>query len=300
MPLDSANSFKRYIFDYIRYEVIPKDYNSSVVGASRYSVLNPFARFRRPLLVVAAARDFGVSNLEDVLPIATAIELVHVASLISDDVADNSHFRRGKPSCHVRFGKNVANLAEHYLVNRAYNILLNSEFSPSLNDKQRIAISELAAKSGIRMTQGQGKDIKQSGLRTPKDIIKMYSEKSGALIGLAIASGGIIGFAAPNDVEYLRQLGDCIGVSYQIFDDCSDAYSTKSETGKPSGQDTGKRTLLNLVGLERAKELKYDEDRRADELLDMLSVEARNLRGAINSIRQEQNFDALITRKNRS
>ena len=290
MFLQDIDKITNGVRDYIDNKVLPYEIAhkaSTEVIAARYVVLNENAGLLRPLLVAAVARDFGVSKLEDVFAVASAVELVHAASLISDDIADNSHERRGRPSCHVTFGKRMANLTEHYLVNRAYELLLKDRFSPNLSDEQRVKITGLAAESGIEMVRGQAKDIMQTGLREPKDVIRMYEQKSGALIGLALASGGIIGSASESDVVYLRQLGRCIGVSYQIGDDAFDKRAS-SETGKPSNQDLKKQTLVKMVGLNGVIKIKEEKDALVDELMNKIHGNTYSLKELVMQFRRER------------
>src|SRR3989344_4445935 len=302
MFLQDIDKITNGVRDYIDNKVLPYEIAhkaSTEVIAARYVVLNENAGLLRPLLVAAVARDFGVSSstaeataktsssFENPKTPFSAVELVHAASLISDDIADNSHERRGRPSCHVTFGKRMANLTEHYLVNRAYELLLKDRFSPNLSDEQRVKITGLAAESGIEMVRGQAKDIMQTGLREPKDVIRMYEQKSGALIGLALASGGIIGSASESDVVYLRQLGRCIGVSYQIGDDAFDKRAP-SETGKPSNQDLKKQTLVKMVGFEGVIKIKEEKDALVDEIMSKIHGDTSSLKELVMQFRRER------------
>lgn len=256
------------------------------VEAAKYVVLNESASLWRPLLTISTARDYNV-DLERAIPLSSVIELVHAASLIEDDIADEAPLRRGKNSCHVQFGNDLAHLAQMYLVQKAYDIMLNSDLG--LGDKQRIAITSLASKSGLDMIWGQTKDVKQIELKTSKQVLRMYGEKSGALIGLALACGGILGDATEEDVNTLRKLGIAMGVSYQISDDVLDSFACPTETGKPGRQDEQKRTLLKLVGLDGARDLKSAKDADVEDLLNSLSIDSKSLREVADHLRQRHN-----------
>src|SRR3989338_190068 len=256
------------------------------VEAAKYVVLNKSANLWRPLLTIAAARDYNV-DLERAIPLSSVVELVHAASLIADDIADKAHFRRGEKSCHVQFGNNLAHLTQLYLVEKVYDVLLNGNLD--LEDKQRMAIARLAPQSGLDMIWGQTKDVMQIELRTPEQVLRMYEEKSGALIGLALACGGILGNADEEDVNTLRKLGIAIGVSYQISDDVLDSLACPTETGKPRRQDEQKRTLLKLVGLDGARDLKSAKDAEAENLLDLLDIDPKSLRKVMTHLRQRHN-----------
>ena len=241
------------------------------VEAARYVLLNESAKLWRPLLTIAVARDYG-ADLKNSSPISPVVEFVHAASLIEDDISDKSVLRRGKNSCHIEFGEDLAHLAQMYLVQKAYNLILNERGSLNLRDEQKISILKIASESGINMISGQTKDVKQIDIGNIEDILRMYEEKSGSLIGLSLACGGIIGGASSVDVKILRKLGIAVGVSYQIVDDVLDNFASNIETGKPERQDDGKKTLLKLVGLEKVKELKCSKDREIRSYLGRLSV----------------------------
>ncbi len=228
--------------------------------------LNDFGGLYRPLLLLATAKGYSVP-VERAIPIAAAIEFVHVASLIEDDMMDNSDTRRGKPACHKKYGDNIAHLAHMLLREIAEENITERNV---LSDSQRIAIARKAFHTGKAMVYGQEKDVTQIGLGSVEKIIKMYEGKSGALIGAALACGGIIGCACEEDINALDKMGVKMGVSYQIIDDVLDARASAEETGKPAGQDRSKRTLLNLVGWSSVKRIKARVDAEVDNLFGQL------------------------------
>ncbi len=231
-----------------------------VMEAARYMSLNESGGFYRPLLLLAAAKGYSVP-LENAYPFAAAIEFIHCASLIDDDMADKSDLRRQLPSCHKAFGKDIARLANTFLVQKAYGLIIEGNDYP-LTIKQKIL--SRAYKAGIGMALGQERDITQQGLDTATDIIRMYEKKSGLLIGLALATGGIIGRSCPQDVDNLNHIGIKAGIGYQIIDDTLDELAPSDLTGKPQGQDKNKKTLLKLVGLEEVKKIKSEADAEVD------------------------------------
>ena len=284
MFVDEIPEIKEKIWGYLDKIVLNEPGNE--VEAARYVALNRSANLWRPLLTIATARDYGVGDLRKVISVASVVELVHAASLIEDDIADESSFRRGISSCHIKFGDNLAHLAQMYLVQKAYNLLLGDDIETNLGDGQKIAITRLASESGIGMIKGQAKDVMQKELGTVDDVVKMYEEKSGALIGLALACGGIVA-RAYSDVESLRKLGVAMGVSYQIVDDALDSFAQKELIGKPVKQDGKKRTLLNLVGLNGVRELKELKDREIDRHVSELRVDSTCLNVMINRLRDK-------------
>jgi len=270
MFLEEVPGIKKEIRNYLE-GVVLRGKNSGVIDAARYVVLNENAQFSRPLLTVAAARDYGVSDLDRVMFVASAVELVHAASLISDDVADTANKRRGKDSCHIAFKPEIADLAKLYLINRAYGLIGDRKLSSMLTDKQRVDIIRIASESGDAMVRGQFKDITQKMIDDVSGIKRMYEQKSGALFALALACGGIVGNANPDDVTKLRQIGLAIGVCYQIADDVLD-LSPQFSSGKPTGQDVKKKTLSHLLGKESAKQVKIFEELEVHKALPKLNV----------------------------
>jgi geranylgeranyl diphosphate synthase, type II len=282
---NDLGEFMRKIRKFIDNKIL-FDKSQVHVRAARYVVLNENAGLWRPLLSIATARDYG-GDVKDSLPVSCAIELVHDASLILDDEADKSPLRRKKKSCHHRFGRDLANLTAVYLINRAYNIILGSEFDLKLSSQQKVDISCLASYTGLSMVSGQVRDIMQEKVENSSEVMKMYEQKSGALIGLALACGGIIGNAFNKDVETLRKLGISMGVSYQIKDDVLDAFASASETGKPERQDANKKTLLSILGSEEIKNLRDSKDREVEGYLKSLSVNPSNLREIVELLRKK-------------
>ncbi|MSS74345.1 hypothetical protein EXS72_01760 [Candidatus Pacearchaeota archaeon] len=243
--------------------------DSKTLEAARYMTLNDFSNLHRPVLLLATARGYSV-GIERAMPIAAAIECVHVSSLIEDDMMDNSDTRRGKPACHKLFGESVAHLAHMLLREVAEENIIERN---DLTNQQRIEIARLCYRTGKAMVYGQERDITQQSLDNVERIIHMYEGKSGALIGDALASGGIIGGACPEDILALERMGITAGVSYQIIDDAIDSRASIQETGKPVNQDVSKNTLVSLVGWDKVKKIKEEKDAEVDRLLKTLHGE---------------------------
>ncbi|MEK6836263.1 MAG: polyprenyl synthetase family protein, partial [Nanoarchaeota archaeon] len=230
--------------------------DSRVIDASRYMSLNGSSGLYRPLLLLSTAECYSVP-IQRALPIAVAIELAHVASLIADDIMDNSDKRRGSLSCHKKYGRDIASLSHMYLREVVQEMI---DEKNDFSDKQKRDITRRALHAGKKMIYGQEKDVLQRDLDTPEKIIEMYEQKTGSLIGSALACGGIIGDACHDDINRLNYIGIAMGVSYQIIDDALDERASSSETGKPSNQDLKKQTLVKMVGWDKIKMLKSEKD----------------------------------------
>jgi len=223
--------------------------------AMRYSLLAGGKRIR-PVLAMATARAIG-TGAADVLPLAAAIELIHTYSLIHDDLPamDDDDLRRGRPTCHVRFGEDVAILAGDALYAEAFRHLLSAQ----RGEPARIlaAAGELAAATGVDgMVGGQYLDVAGTPA-TPEDLRTLHALKTGRLIAASVSGVlllcGVVGAA---EAAYRRYAGE-LGVLFQIVDDILDVTGTDDALGKPRGSDErhGKRTYVTYYGLDEARRL---------------------------------------------
>jgi geranylgeranyl diphosphate synthase, type II len=225
--------------------------------AMRYSLLAGGKRIR-PVLALATARAVGIEP-RDVLPLAGAIELIHTYSLIHDDLPamDDDELRRGAPTCHVKFGEDVAILAGDGLYAEAFAHLLTEQRSAAEHVLQ--AAAELAAATGVNgMVGGQYADVNPLTPPGPASLRRLHELKTGRLIGASVLCVLLLGGIADESVTApLRRFACELGVLFQIVDDILDVTGTDAALGKPSGSDErhGKRTYVSEFGVERAREL---------------------------------------------
>jgi geranylgeranyl diphosphate synthase type II len=225
--------------------------------AMRYSLLAGGKRIR-PVLALATARAVGVEHSE-VLPLAGAIELIHTYSLIHDDLPamDDDDLRRGKPTCHVRYGEDVAILAGDALYAEAFRHLLTHQRS----EPERVlrAAAELAAATGVNgMVGGQYADVSPAGSTAPPDLRRLHELKTGRLIGASVLCVLLLtGIDDADEIRPFHRFVAELGVLFQIVDDILDVTGTAAALGKPQGSDErhGKRTYVSEYGIERAREL---------------------------------------------
>jgi geranylgeranyl diphosphate synthase type II len=224
--------------------------------AMRYSLLAGGKRIR-PVLALATARAVGMEQLQ-VLPLAGAIELIHTYSLIHDDLPamDDDDLRRGQPTCHVKFGEDVAILAGDGLYAEAFRHLLTSRCSAP--ERVLAAATELTAATGVNgMVGGQYADVSPLTPSGPAALRRLHELKTGRLIGASVLCvlllGGIDGPATMGFRRFAAELG----VLFQIVDDILDVTGTDDALGKPRGSDErhGKRTYVSEFGIDRAREL---------------------------------------------
>ncbi len=218
--------------------------------AMRYSLLAGGKRIR-PVLALATARALGRPEA-DVLPLAAAIELIHTYSLIHDDLPamDDDDLRRGRPTCHVAFGEDVAILAGDGLYAEAFRHVLSH---PTADAAALLAaVAELAAATGVTgMVGGQYVDV---AAVASTDLRRVHELKTGRLIR---ASVECVLLLDGRPVGAWRDFASELGVLFQIVDDILDVTGSDDALGKPHGSDErqGKRTYVSEFGLDRARTL---------------------------------------------
>lgn len=253
---------------------------SLIHQAMRYSVFAGGKRVR-PILCMEAFRIFS-SERAEVLPVACALEFIHTYSLIHDDLPalDNDDLRRGRPTCHKKFGDAMAILAGDALLTLAFEVLANAPLLPA----ERVAlVREISSAAGTRdgMVGGQVADLEAEGKDvTPEMLEYIHRSKTAALIRASIVSGAIAGGASKEDQERLRTFGGLIGWAFQVTDDILDVEESSAALGKTAGKDQAqqKATYPALFGLKKSHEFARDLATRALEALEIFGDRAANLR----------------------
>jgi geranylgeranyl diphosphate synthase, type II len=232
----------------------------SIHEAMRYSVFAGGKRIR-PILCLEAARIF-TSDVTPALHPACAIEFIHTYSLIHDDLPalDNDDLRRGKPTCHKKFGEAIAVLAGDALLTRAFETIGATPVSPDLRVK---ILTEIAACAGTinGMVGGQVADLEAEGKGVgPETLEYIHRSKTAALIRASITAGAICAGAPEEDVARLRHFGETIGWAFQVTDDILDVEESSAALGKTAGKDIAqqKATYPSVFGLERSHQIAND------------------------------------------
>ena len=218
-----------------------------------YSVLDGGKRFR-PTLTLAVGELFGAKR-KSLLSFACAIELIHCYSLIHDDLPalDNDDLRRGKPSCHKRFGEAIALLAGDALLTEAFFIMadprISRHLSPRLISKLIREVSEAASIRG--MIGGQSTELELVEQRvTPAVLEGLDRLKTGALITTAARVGAMIGGASRRDLDRVTRYAQSLGLAFQITDDIMDAH----EVSRDNSNHKGIANYLSVAGPARANQ----------------------------------------------
>ena len=231
----------------------------SLFKSMKYTVSLPGKRLR-PIMCLETCRVLG-GEIEDALPTACAIEMLHAQTLIHDDLPcmDNDDYRRGKPSNHRVFGEAVATLAGDALLTYAPQII--SQKSENLPPSTIIRIlNEYFNYAGARgVIAGQVVDIESEKLRDISNkeeaLEYMHIHKTSDLFQLAMRTGAIIADADDDKIQAVTDFAKNFGLAFQIADDILDEISTFEQMGKTLGKDKeeGKLTYVSLYGLEDAK-----------------------------------------------
>jgi geranylgeranyl diphosphate synthase type II len=230
--------------------------------AIRHSLLAPAKRLR-PMLVLMSCQACGC-DFRAALPAACAVEMVHTYSLIHDDLPamDDDDMRRGRPSCHAKFGEATAILAGDALLAQAFETLATSLQSPAVVAR---CCAELAIAAGAcNLVGGQQDDLAaehESG--SQEQLERIHRRKTGAMISLSLRLGGIIGGASQIELTALDTYGTDLGLAFQIVDDLLDLGGDATKLGKRTGKDSthGKLTFPAMLGVDESRQ-------RATQLID--------------------------------
>ncbi|MGG7176113.1 polyprenyl synthetase family protein [Clostridium paraputrificum] len=250
-------------------------YNKLIYEASSYS-LNIGGKRIRPILLLLTYNLYK-GDYSKVIPMASAIEMIHTYSLIHDDLPamDNDDLRRGKPTNHKVFGENIAILAGDTLLNEAMSLMI--KFSLENGVEALRASKEIAEAAGANgMIGGQVVDIlsEKKEVVSEEELEYMHLKKTGELIRSSIVAGAILGGAPESDIEKLNLFGIKLGLAFQIKDDILDIIGSVEKLGKNTNKDgyKNKFNFITMYGLEKCKEkckLLTDE---SIELLSKLTV----------------------------
>jgi geranylgeranyl diphosphate synthase, type II len=276
-PAVYPTELQRQVDDYLQGLRFAAEHGTErLEEAMRYSLLAGGKRIR-PVLALATAEALGRSPV-DVLPLAAAIEMIHTYSLIHDDLPamDDDELRRGKPTCHVAYGEDVAILAGDGLFAEALGLALSEQRGEPAN--VLAAVREVVGAAGVRgMVGGQYLDVSGD---TDVELRHLHELKTGALIAASVGAVlALEGRDGPATMPFRRFAAE-LGVVFQIVDDILDVTGDEAETGKPRGSDErhGKATYVSVHGLERARELARESHAKAREALSEAEGDTLTLR----------------------
>lgn len=253
----------------------------NLIDSMEYSLTAGGKRIR-PILVLEFCELCG-GDVNDALPLACALEMIHTYSLIHDDLPsmDNDDYRRGKLSNHKVFGEDIALLSGDALQALAFKTA-TSNITPHNAFNVAKAVNNLAYYCGAEgMVGGQVIDLENEGKNSGIEILReMDRKKTGAIIKSACEMGCIIAGADESKIISARSFGEKIGLAFQIQDDILDVTAEQEKLGKPVGSDieNGKSTYVSLLGLDECKKLVQQLTDEAVACLDTFSGNSTSLK----------------------
>ncbi len=247
---NNIQSFEKYMLSHI------ESVSGTELEESMNYSLSAGGKRLRPLLLLAVLESFG-ADVELGFPAAAALEMIHTYSLVHDDLPamDNDELRRGNPTNHIQFNEATAILAGDALLTLAFEVITLGNLPAEIKIQLTRILAQTSGYTG--MVGGQQADIdgEDSDLSL-EEIEQIHLRKTGALIKMAMLSGGIIVQKSDEILDKLASYADEVGIAYQIRDDILDVVGTEEELGKGVATDAalGKSTYPSLLGLEGAFE----------------------------------------------
>ena len=290
-PLEILDIYRERINTQLEFHLssnfIEESSKSDLASIMKYSVLAGGKRFR-PILTYTIASLFGI-KLEKVDKSACAIELIHIYSLIHDDLPamDDDDIRHNQPSSHKAFGEAQAILAGDALQALAFKVISSDEL---LDSDVKVSLLNLLAISSYEMADGQSIDL--SIVSKEVDILllnSMHKKKTGALINCAVNFGVLLN---PNirqeDSKILSNFASKIGLAYQVQDDVLDITTSVDILGKQQNSDAIKRkpSYPSILGLDESIKIYKQLYKEALEEISKLSVNEEQLRDLTKKLMQ--------------
>lgn len=254
-------------------------FDPDIEGYVTYAVGGRGKRLR-PLLALLAGGATGEINSGHV-DLAVIVELIHIATLVHDDIMDEAERRRGQPTLNARWGNSLSVLLGDCLFAHALNLSTNFE---NVEISRAIARAAREICSGEMIQTQRRFDLKLQ----VEDYLRIVEKKTGSLFAAAAELAALISEADSNVIKTFKNFGIQIGTAYQIYDDCLDLAGSERATGKTLGTDLrkGKFTLPVLIFLRSASDLERERccrlvlEERIEEMTELLRIGATN--GALN------------------
>ncbi len=263
----------------VRYSQFGDDCPAHLGEAIRYSLLAPGKRLR-PQLVLMACEACG-GPVDAALPAACAVEMIHAYSLVHDDLPamDDDDLRRGRPTCHKKFGEAVAILVGDALQARAFEVLA-TELEPAAVAARCCSVLGRAAGVGA-LVGGQAADLQYAKRATVEpgtleELQAIHKRKTGALITASLELGGIVAGATSYQLAALTGYGQRVGLAFQITDDLLDVDGDATAVGKRVSKDieNGKLTFPGVLGIEESRRQSVELVNEACDIIKMLGPTA--------------------------
>ena len=248
--LKNAKKIDKFLIQFLK-----KQKNSLLVKPMKYGVISGGKKIRSTI-IFDTGKIFNIKE-KKLINVCAAVECIHSYSLIHDDLPcmDNDSMRRGKPSTHVKFGEASAVLAGSSLLTLAFEIITDKKYLLNSRMKNEIVRSLSVCSGHTGVAGGQELDLKfENKKKKINQIIEMQKKKTGKLFHFCMYAVGIVANKKNVEKKFLANLGEEIGLLFQLADDFLDKKGSKKILGKPVKKDNkkGKSTLLNLMGEKKA------------------------------------------------
>ena len=272
---ERVNSQLKRFLDSIQSTSSSKDCLKDIM---KYSALSSGKRFR-PILTYTVASLYDVT-IEKVDSCACAIELIHIYSLIHDDLPamDDDDIRHNQPASHKVYGEAQAILAGDALQALAFQVISND---PLLDYETKVKLLGLLSESSYKMAEGQSIDLSIVSQNVELDLLNdMHKKKTGALLGCAINFGALLNNTSDKDLSILQSFSSNIGLAYQVQDDVLDVTTSDKILGKRQNSDSKKNkpSYPSIVGINESIEIFKNLYKMALDEITLLSVDAEPLR----------------------
>ncbi len=254
------------------------EYPKQIHKAIRHTLFAGGKRLR-PYLMTNTYKLFR-DDIEKTFYIAGILEMIHTYTLIHDDLPeiDNDDYRRGRKSCHVVYGSDIALLAGDALLSYAFNALANAEIDHRLKYQMLAELSEETGHSGL--IAGQVVDIESENKKVSQKTLNfIHNNKTARMINIPVRFGCYMANAPAEDQKRLAKFSQKLGLAFQIVDDILDIEGSKATLGKSPGKDekSHKATFPSVYGLERSRKMASELIESAKELLQKYDEKAKLL-----------------------
>ena len=272
---ERVNSQLKRFLDSIQSTSSSKDRLKDIM---KYSALASGKRFR-PILTYTVASLYDVT-IEKVDSCACAIELIHIYSLIHDDLPamDDDDIRHNQPTSHKVYGEAQAILAGDALQALAFQVICND---PLLDYETKVKLLGLLSESSYKMAEGQSIDLSIVSQNVELDLLNdMHKKKTGALLSCAINFGALLNDTSDKDLSILESFSSNIGLAYQVQDDVLDVTTSDEILGKRQNSDSEKNkpSYPSIIGIDESIEIFKKHYQKALDETTLLSVDAEPLR----------------------
>lgn len=249
-------------------ELVPANSDLRLEKAMKHCLFAGGKRLR-PVLLLVAAEAMGAGQTR-ALDVACAVEMVHTASLVLDDLPcmDDARQRRGVAVCHAVFGEDIAILAAVTLITRAFQVIATDD---ALTSDEKVRISSIFSDAlGVQgLAGGQESDLRDMQACTDVQRIEtMQKYKTSALFLACMRTVGVLSDCKEKVAKALSDFGVHLGLGFQIFDDLLDQLGTTVSTGKDHDQDAGRATFVTAMSVEEAEARALSELQESMQVLD--------------------------------